>query len=367
MKLRMDFFRRLLIFLGLGAVMAGGVWFFSVQSPPLRVMVGQMILLGFTGADARAEGPRRVARQVHAGQVGGVIFLGWNFKSRAGVFGMTRLYREAGGPFPPFLVIDMEGGLVQRLGSRLGYEAIPSAEKMGATMTPAEARLRFDTMTGWVREAGFNLDLGPVVDLGGEPLNPISVQHRTYGSDPAKVVTYAREFMAANRARGILSALKHFPGHGSSRTDSHDDFVDVSATWKAAELEPYRELIASGGVDAVMTGHLLQRDLASDGFPVSLSRTAIEGVLRDELHFDGLVISDDLQMKAISKHYGLEEAVVRAINAGTDVLMVTNTEREPELPGRIIAMVLQAVEDGRIEKSTIRTAWRRIQRAKARL
>jgi beta-N-acetylhexosaminidase len=335
------------------------------STPPLDKMAGQMLMLGFLGTSSAEAEPQQLARQIQSGQVGGVIMLGRNFKDREDVIGLTKLFRESAAGLPPLIALDQEGGMVQRLGVKLGYSALPSAETIGRTMSPDKARQVFATIATMVREAGFNVNLAPVVDLGLEPQNRAVVStHRTYGNDPRVVTDYARAFVAAQREQAILPVLKHFPGHGSSREDSHKGLVDLTSTWTPNELEPFRSLIASGDADAVMTGHLVLRSMDPAGVPISLSKSAIMQLLRGEMGFSGLVISDDLQMAAIREQFGTEDSIVMAVNAGVDVLMFAHPE-DPRLPVKVIAIIEKAVADGRIARSTIEAAWRRIERAKA--
>jgi beta-N-acetylhexosaminidase len=331
------------------------------------MMVGQMLMFGFPGTSSAEEWPRQLARQIHLGQVGGVIMLGRNFKDRKGALSLTKLFRDSAAGAPPLIALDQEGGMVQRLGAKLGYPALPSAETIGRTMSPNEARQIFDAIATMAREAGFNVNLGPVVDLGLEPQNKAVVStQRTYGDNPHAVTDYARAFVAAQREQGILPVLKHFPGHGSSREDSHKGLADITNTWTQKELDPYRVLIAYGDADAVMIGHLVLRSMDRGGVPISLSKRAISGLLRGEMRFSGLVVSDDLQMAAIRERYGTEDSLVMAVNAGVDILMFAHPD-DPGLPVKVIAMIEKAVADGRISRLTIEAAWRRIERAKQNL
>ncbi len=176
-------------------------------------------------------------------------------------------------------------------------------------------------------EAGFNLNLGPVVDLDLNPDNPvIGARQRSFGADPNTVTTLARAFIAAHRDANIVTVAKHFPGHGSSRVDSHMALADVSETWREIELEPYRRLAKDGLLDAVMIGHLYHPRF-SDGakLPASLSGKAVRALRsKDWIDFHGVVMSDDLEMGAVSDDYSLEERVIKAINAGTDIVIVSN-------------------------------------------
>jgi beta-N-acetylhexosaminidase len=335
--------------------------------PSLDLMIGQMLMLGFVGTSSAEEWPQQLAQQIRAGQVGGVIMLGRNFKDRDGTLSLTELFRNAAAGPPALIALDQEGGLVQRLGARLGYSALPSAETIGRVMSENQAGQIFDAIATMVREAGFNVNLAPVVDLAVDPQNEAVVStHRTYGENPQIVTRYARAFVAAQREQGILSVLKHFPGHGSSRRDSHDGLADITSTWSNKELDTFRALINEGYADAVMTGHLVLRSMDPLGVPVSLSKSAVTGVLRGELGFSGLIFSDDLQMAAIREQYGGDESIVMAINAGVDILMFAHPE-SPEFPLAVIGTIKKAIADGRISKRTIESAWRRIESAKQEL
>jgi beta-N-acetylhexosaminidase len=177
------------------------------------------------------------------------------------------------------------------------------------------------------------------------------------------VVEYAEAFVEAHRKAGVLTALKHFPGHGSSTADSHEGFVDITDTWTTAELEPYRRLLSDREVDLVMVGHLINRDYSDQ--PASLAPEWIDGVLRKDLGFDGVVISDDLEMGAIREHYDLTETVTRAVRAGTDVLLFSNTAKpRASLTGEIRAILVAEAEKDPAFRARIEQSYARIVRLK---
>lgn len=332
----------------------------------LERKIGQMLMMGFQGASAGAPGAKRLAAQISRGEVGAVVMLGYNFRSKSAVKGLTSLFRKAGGNSKVLLAVDMEGGSVQRLGRKLGYPAIPSARTLARRKSPAEAKQSFAQLATISRDAGFNMNLGPVVDLLVNPANPvIGKWNRSYGPDPDKVAAYGRAFVKAHMERGVLPVLKHFPGHGSSRSDSHDGFVDISKSWQSQELAPFTQLIESGDAPAIMPGHLVHKGLAGDGVPVSISKAAISGLLRGKLNYKGLVVSDDLQMAAIAKNFRYRATLIRAVNAGVDMLMISNS-RKPDgnLPAKTIAIIADAVKKGQISRGTIDAAYGRIMRAK---
>jgi beta-N-acetylhexosaminidase len=333
--------------------------------------LGDLLLVGFHGTS----GEDNVALDslLCDTRAGGVLLFGRNVADGAQVERLTRWMGEraracAGRPL--FVGVDAEGGRVMRLGVRAGYSATLSHQELGdgndVTLTELEAR----RIGGRLRDAGISWNLAPVVDVGYNPANPVIVgTSRSFGADPARVTAHARAYLAGMRAAGMLTALKHFPGHGSSFADSHLGFVDVTATARPTlELVPYRALMAEGGVDAVMTAHVFNRRL-DDRYPATLSHSTITGLLRRDLGWTGVVVTDDLRMGAIDQHYGLDEAAVLALHAGVDLLLIAD-DRLPD--GRSAASVAltsirHALADSRLTAETIEAALTRIDTLRARL
>lgn len=223
-------------------------------------------------------------------------------------------------------------------------------------------------MARQLRAAGFNCNLAPVVDLGFEAKNPVIARWgRAYGPDGASVARYAAAFVRSHRAERVLTAVKHFPGHGSTLVDSHDRPVDLTPTWRPDELEPFRALARAGSLDIVMSGHLSHARLTG-GVPATLSRQAIEGVLRREIGFRGAVMTDDLDMAAIRSSYALEDAAVLAIAAGNDLILLSNSLKpDADLPSRVAAAVRQAIAAGRLPSGRIEESAARVAALKARV
>ena len=268
------------------------------------------------------------------------------------------------------IAVDAEGGRVMRLGTAAGYTDTLSHRDLGESGDVTATELEARRIAGRLRRAGIDWNLAPVVDVGYNPANPVIVATgRSFSADPARVAAHARAYLAGMRAAGLLTALKHFPGHGSSFTDSHLGFVDVTDTARPElELAPYRTLMGEHVVDAVMTAHVFNRKL-DRRYPATLSRATITDLLRHELGWDGLVVSDDLRMGAIEQHYGLDEAAVLALAAGVDVLLIAD-DRLPD--GRSAAHVAltairHALERGQIAPRTIEAALNRIATFRARV
>jgi beta-N-acetylhexosaminidase len=270
---------------------------------------------------------------------------------------------------PPFITIDQEGGAVERLTRDVGFDEVPPALQVAKGRSPAQAEALYAGMAEGIAELGFTVNFGPVVDLAINPGNQVIAKFgRAFGKTADVVVRYAEAFVKAHRGAGVLTALKHFPGHGSSTADSHEGFVDITDTWKESELEPYRRMIADGFADLVMVGHLIDTDVAADGMPSSLSPEWITGVLRDELGYDGVVISDDLEMGAIRDHFKLAEAVVRAVEAGTDVLLFTNTAKyRASLADEVRDILVRTANADPAFKARIEESYARIAALKQRI
>jgi len=325
----------------------------------LDEMAGQMILVGFRG-DA-PEKTRTLAAMIGAGRVGGVMYLKTNVASLDAVRAMNRQFREAGAKLVPFIALDQEGGSIERLTGAVGFREVPSAAAVAKSDSPAEAEALYNDLATGLASLGFNLNFGPVVDLNLNSANPIIGKYgRSFGTDPEVVDRYAEAFIAAHRRAHVLTALKHFPGHGSSAADSHEGFVDISKTWQAVELDPFRALVAGGDADMVMVAHLYHQKFAGGQgaqWPASLSPNWVTGVLRSQLGYQGVVITDDLEMGAIRKLFGFKQAILQAVRAGDDILLFSNTaDYRPGLADEVRGiLVAEATRDPafakRIEQS----------------
>ena len=331
-------------------------------------LVGPLLMLGFAGASTAAPDAPFITRALASGSIGGVCFLGHNTKSRAGIEGLTALFRSAPRRRAALIAVDQEGGAVQRLSPKSGYQDTPAAAQVADKGDPAEAVRTYEGMARMMRRAGFNLNLAPVVDLGFEKRNPIIAKYgRAYGNDGTTVATYAGAFCEGHRRAGMLTELKHFPGHGSTVVDSHKAPVDLTSTWRDDELEPYRKLVARGLVDIVMSGHLAHARMGGAGTPATLSRVAIEEVLRGQCGWQGVVMTDDVDMAAIRSRLAPPEAAVAALAAGNDMILMSNTAApDNRLPERVVEAVRAALSSGRLTLGRIEQAAARLDQLAAR-
>lgn len=334
----------------------------AVVSDPLRNKVGQMLIMGFQGKRPNDPGVQRIASYLERRLVGGVLIGRHNVQSRDQVRALIRYLRKRAGNYKPFFAVDQEGGLVQRLNGKAGYTPVPRASKV-AQGGSRSAQQIYRNMARELADTGINMNLGPVVDLNINPRNPIIAKYgRSYGRNADDVTEFAGIFILAHRDRRIATVAKHFPGHGSSTKDTHVAFTDVTNTFDASELEPYRQI--GNGISAVMTAHVAHAGITgSAGRPASLSRQAIEGKLRGELQYDNVVMTDDMEMAAVRNKYGLLRAAVMAVNAGNDMLIFSNTwKHNPSRADRLIDTIVQAVQDGTVSRQRIEAASQRINR-----
>jgi beta-N-acetylhexosaminidase len=337
----------------------------------LEQMAGQMIVVGFTGDGAGDKAVVALREQIADGTLGGVMYLKTNVVSLNAVRAMNAAFRDASPDLPPFLTLDQEGGAVERLTESVGFKEIPNAERIAAANSPEAAARIYGEMADGIASLGFTVNFGPVVDVNTNPNNQIIAKFgRAFGTTAKAVIPYAEAFVEAHRHAGVLTALKHFPGHGSSTADSHEGFVDISKTWRESELTPYQALIGAGLADFVMVGHLYHSSYSGGDtrLPSSLSPEWITGVLRNRLHYDGVVISDDLEMGAIREHFSLEDTVTRAVRAGMDVLLFSNTAKSrPSLAAEIRAILVAEAEADPAFAARIEESYKRIVTLKHRI
>ncbi|MDZ7370375.1 MAG: beta-N-acetylhexosaminidase [candidate division KSB1 bacterium] len=345
---------------------------FAVES--LTQNVGQMIMVGFRGAASNELEP--ILRQIRELNLGGVIlfdrdvpggYLGRNIRSLEQVAELTRTLQEAAAA-PLLIAVDQEGGQVVRLRPEHGFPAVPSARKLGEEDSAETVLQTSRTIAAALRRAGINLNFAPCVDLDRNPENPIiAMRERSFGSDPFRVARLAEAFIRGHRENGVLCCLKHFPGHGSSQHDSHLGIADVTGLWSQDELIPYRELILHQAVDMVMTAHIFHRQWDEER-PASLSPFVIDNLLRRELRFDGVVVTDDLQMAAVSNQFSIRETVASAVRAGADLLLFANNSVfDPDIAFKIHDILVELIQTDNLGAERVACALARIAKLKSRL
>lgn len=293
-------------------------------------------------------------------EAGGYVLFKSNITTVEGTRALVDCIAE-NSAYPPFIAADEEGGAISRLYSAglPGYAEQPTAAEIGASGDTAYA---YET-AGYIGKAlssiGVNLDFAPVADVLTNPENTV-IGTRSFGSDPALVGDMLAAFMQGLRDEGILSAPKHFPGHGGTGGDSHEGAVSIDADaghLSRVEYEPFRRAIEEGA-EFILTGHILAPNADGSGLPASLSPYFLTDVLREELGYEGLIVTDAMDMGAIIDHYGPDEASVLALTAGADIILI------PEDYEKARSGVLAAISDGTLSEERIDESVRRVLRTK---
>ncbi|MBX2895268.1 MAG: glycoside hydrolase family 3 protein [Cyclobacteriaceae bacterium] len=339
------------------------------QAPDLLdVKIGQMILIGMP----KAELDPLVLDEVKRGKVGALIFFEKNIPNKPNAFAsvksMTWTYQKAA-PIPLFICIDQEGGKVNRLKEKYGFTKSITAAALGKSKSLDSVRFYADATAATLAGLGFNVNFAPCVDLAITQNTVIYKPERAYSANEDTVAMMAKEVVKMHRKYGVLTSLKHFPGHGSSKEDTHFGVADVTTTWSERELKPYQLMLDSGYVDAVMTSHIVNKNLDAKGLPGTLSSDILDGILRKRLGFNGVVFSDDMQMHAISKNFGLEESIRLAINAGVDVMCFSNNiaGSDERTVDRVHTIIKKLVQSGQVSPARIDESFQRILQLKARM
>ncbi|WP_426450805.1 beta-N-acetylhexosaminidase [Paenibacillus sp. S-38] len=332
----------------------------QVEAMSLDEKVGQLLLVGLDGTVVDGH-----AREwIHTYHAGGFILFRDNIENAAQLAQLTGDLKEAnrsGGGVPLWLSLDEEGGRVSRMPAELAKP--PSAAAVGRADKPA-ASLAIGRAVGRELGAfGMNMNFAPVLDVFSNPGNTV-IGDRAYGRDPAQVIRMGIQAMKGLQSQQVAAVVKHFPGHGDTSVDSHYGLPVVTHDLdrlRKVELKPFAEAVRSGA-DAVMVAHILLPKLDAE-VPASLSRRVVTGLLREEMGFSGVVVTDDLVMGAITKRYDLGQAGVQAVAAGGDVLLVGHGY---EAGTAVFSAVKRAVQEGVITEARLKESVVRILRLKAK-
>ncbi|MCB0291872.1 MAG: T9SS type A sorting domain-containing protein [Calditrichaeota bacterium] len=330
----------------------------ALHAQSLRDKIGQMMMVGFYQNSNFMD---TLWVDITQRNLGGVVLFGSNIQNPIQIQNLTAQLQQAA-PTSLFIATDQEGGYVARLKASNGFANTYSAYTLGTIFNSEDStRATAGMMAQWLEDSGINVNLAPVVDVNVNPLSPaIGFYERSFSSDPMTVFNHASWFADEFKQKQIITALKHYPGHGSAEEDSHLGFTDITETWADSELVPYQQLIGQGYADLIMSGHLFNANLDSL-YPASLSYNTITGLLKDSLGFSGAVISDEMLMGAIVNNYGFDQAIELAINAGTDILLYRTNERNNfSLVRQVIDIVEQKVNAGMISLSRIDDAYDKI-------
>jgi len=346
----------------------------SAQEFALEKRIGQMLMVGFHGTHAPKES--QICKDIQQYNLGAVILFDYNpvdknkpknIATKKQLASLTKELQACSRDGKLLIAVDQEGGKVQRLKSKYGfYGQFPKASDV-SRMDQSKIKETYTKMSEELRSVGINYDLAPVVDLDINRKNHvIHGLGRSFGRDPKVVAEYASTFIDAMHSNGVLTSIKHFPGHGSSVGDTHKGFVDITNLWQEVELEPYRLLKEKA--DTVMVAHVFNQKI-DDKYPASLSYETITKMLRWKLGYHGVVITDDLQMGAISQKYGLRNTLKLAINAGDDILLIGNQldPKKTVSTKKLVDTIMSLIQSGEVTEEHINKAYKRIQGLKKKL
>lgn len=354
--------------------------FADVSDTELQKKIAQMIIIGFNGTELTKDNP--VYEDIINENISGVILFSKNVltsvmekkytpKNIISPNQLKKLIKQIKkiSPNKLFIAIDEEGGQISRLPLSLGFNVTTLShkqlgEKNDTKLTYKEAKKIAETLN----DLGINVNFAPCVDLAINKESPIIYKkERSFSDKPQIVDKHAQAYIQAHNKYKILTVAKHFPGHGSAIDDSHKGFTDISSTWNKKELEPYIYLNKKWLLNAVMVAHVYNKNL-DKYYPASMSQTTITKLLKDKIKFKGLIVTDDMQMKAISDNYNLEDSIIKAINAGNDILIFgNNIKYDKDIAKKFNNIVFNAVKDGKISQDRIEESYNKIMKIKEHL
>ena len=362
--------KRILITLAIVLLAANSLF---AQLPPdsvLRRYAAGMLMVGFKGDSVTEDCD--AARYVRDLKVGAIVLFdidvtgsatigSRNITSKERLTRMTAQLQEWA-DYPLLIATDQEGGKVARLKPQYGFQPTVTAEYLGTVDNEDTTRYYAAQLAREMRESGVNVNLAPVVDVLNHDCAAVGHYLRCFSTEPEVIVRHAGWFIDECHRQGVLCTLKHFPGHGNAIDDTHYGFVDVTNGWTDAELEPFKILIKEGKADMIMTAHLFNRNI-DDEYPATLSAKTINGLLRGEMGYDGVVVTDDIYMQAIRNNYTIPTALELAINAGADLICAGNnisTGFEAERPFILVDMIVNSVKEGRIPWKRLQESYERV-------
>ncbi|MDP4094309.1 MAG: beta-N-acetylhexosaminidase [Bacillota bacterium] len=331
----------------------------QIDNMSLEEKIGQMVMVGFDGSTA----DQNVKRLIADDHVGGIIFFKDNFTDPNQMLSLVNQLKELNSTNkePLFLSVDQEGGRVNRMPDSIS--SIPASGTIGKYNNKNFSFNIGSLLAQEVKMFGLNMNFAPVLDINSNPKNPV-IGDRAFGSTPSVVRNLGIQTMKGIQSQNIISVVKHFPGHGDTSTDSHIGLPIVNNDLnrlESFELLPFEDAVKNG-VDAVMVAHILLPKIDSDN-PASLSKNIITGILRDKMKFNGVVFTDDMTMGAIADNYGMGEAAVKSINAGSDIVLVCH---EYDKENQVIQSIKAATASGEISEQRINQSVYRILKLKAK-
>lgn len=344
------------------------------QEPTLEQKIAQMLMVGFRGTAIAAQSD--VANWLNKYQIGGVILFDYDVptkKYKRNIESSSQLQKLVAdlkrlSKTPLFVAIDEEGGQVSRLKTNYGFKPTVTQKYLGTLDNEDSTRFYAHRIAAACKQVGINVNFAPSVDVDVNPNCPIiGKKQRSYSANNEIVTRNSKWFVNEHQKQGVLCVVKHFPGHGSSVSDTHLGMADVTKTWSESELKPYSSILANNQQVAVMTAHIFNKNIDAK-YPATLSLATLSK-LRKTMSYNGLIFSDDMMMNAITKYFTFDEAICQAINAGVDVLVFSNNidTYNADIVQNAIDSIVKLVRSGKISVERINESYNRIMKVKRSL
>lgn len=328
------------------------LFFGCCYAADLDKKIGQMIIVGFKGDNIK--NTKKIQKQIKSGKISGVILFQKNIKTKEDLAEMNKRFLSLN-DITPFVAIDNEGGMIQRHNFFNNLSA-----KEVSKLNDDDTQKEYEKMAQSLKELNINFNFAPVVDLELNKKSIISKKNRSYGDNPEVVYKNSKIFIEEHNKKNIATAIKHFPGHGSIDIDTHLSFADATNTFQESELQPYRDLKDYNHINGVMVSHIFNSNF-DEKYPASLSEKTID-YLKNEIGFDGLIISDDMDMGAIRKNYSFDEALKLSINSGINVLIFSNNIQfyDRNIVNKIHKSIKKQIKSGEIKAENIDSSYKKI-------
>ena len=327
----------------------------AIRRMTLEEKVGQLLMVGVKGTTATSE-TQRLVKEL---KLGSIILYSHNVKDSSQIKNLVSdIQREQ--PIPLFMAVDQEGGSVVRI--RQNTQVLPSAMAIGATQSSQLAFLSGKLTAQELRSLGINMNLAPVLDINTNEYNTI-IGVRSFGQNPELVSQMGMWYIEGLQSQGVAATAKHFPGHGDTMTDSHYAVPVLKSKLEELEsfhLVPFRRAIENG-LDAIMTAHISIPALDPSGLPATFSYNLLTNVLRKKLHFEGVILTDDLEMKSIQQGYDIGTAALKAVLAGADIVMISWSHPKKY---HVYQTLLEAAKSGSLSSEILDASVKRILKLK---
>lgn len=330
-----------------------------VKGMSIDEKIGQLLMIGVPGTSLNKSSKELIS----AYRPGGLILFGYNYRTTGQLYELNKSlqdYSVSKKSLPMFISIDQEGGRVRRITGQ-GVTQFPGNMAAGSANDPLLTYRWARILALQLRRLGVNMNLAPDIDVNNNPDNPV-INTRSFGSNPEIVARHGRAYVKGLQEGGVMAVAKHFPGHGDTSVDSHKTLPVIPYNIKrinSVELVPFKESVAAG-VSSVMTAHILYPEIDKNGLPATLSPVFLNKILREYMKFDGLVMTDDMEMGAIAGNMDIGSAAVAAINAGADIILVTTHHNTKNIYNGFI----EAYKKGLLTEERINKSVERIVRAK---